>query len=295
MQSKLASFQRQLNLYGFRRFTAGPDKGGKDCYVSMVIFCCIAVRNAWTNFLRIFLILKGYYHELFLRGRPDLAEHIRRTKVKGAGHRKAGAPETEPNFYREFPLPNTPAINATGNQAFKVLVAPQVAVPSLAQQLPIQLGAAAFASSPTHIAAPTKESAKEASSEATNHDRQAGQTGGALSIGDQGITTTTTTLSDGVDTDATAAFTSIQLPEPTNKPYIAPVIEPLVPPETKAQLKRFDPSPFLQQGLFGPNSLLALSPPLGKAGPPMRPEYHNECIIMDALRAVAPFYPDPPV
>ncbi len=27
--SKFASFQRQLNIYNFKRITAGPDKGGK--------------------------------------------------------------------------------------------------------------------------------------------------------------------------------------------------------------------------------------------------------------------------
>lgn len=67
-QTKFASFQRQLNLYGFRRITQGRDKG-------------------------------GYYHELFLRGRSLLALKMQRTKVKGTGARKASSPETEPNFY----------------------------------------------------------------------------------------------------------------------------------------------------------------------------------------------------
>jgi len=49
--SKFASFQRQLNCYGFRRFSQGRDAG-------------------------------AYYHEFFLRGRPNLCSRISRLKQK---------------------------------------------------------------------------------------------------------------------------------------------------------------------------------------------------------------------
>ena len=70
-QSRLSSFQRQLNLYGFTRITSGPDAG-------------------------------GYYHELFLKGRPTLAIHMRRVGLpKGEDRRKMRAKnvKSEPNFY----------------------------------------------------------------------------------------------------------------------------------------------------------------------------------------------------
>jgi hypothetical protein len=64
----LTSFQRQLNLYGFRRLTQGPDAG-------------------------------AYYHELFLRVRPGLCQRMTRQKVKGTGHKQPADVKTEPNFY----------------------------------------------------------------------------------------------------------------------------------------------------------------------------------------------------
>jgi len=67
-QSKLTSFQRQLNLYGFRRITQGTDAG-------------------------------AYYHELFLRGRPQLCMRMQRQKVKGTGHKQPTDVTSEPNFY----------------------------------------------------------------------------------------------------------------------------------------------------------------------------------------------------
>ena len=67
-QSKLTSFQRQLNLYGFCRLTRGRDTG-------------------------------GYYHELFLRGRVFLTKRMQRTKIKGTKFKAASSPEQEPDFY----------------------------------------------------------------------------------------------------------------------------------------------------------------------------------------------------
>jgi hypothetical protein len=67
-QTKFASFQRQLNLYGFVRLTTGRDKN-------------------------------GYYNENFLRGHPELVSKLKREKIKGTKVRKAKTPGMEPSFY----------------------------------------------------------------------------------------------------------------------------------------------------------------------------------------------------
>lgn len=75
-QSKFTSFQRQLNLYGFARFTTGTDRG-------------------------------SYYHELFVAGRPDLCRQMSRTRIKTGGKRLSSCSHssedrnTEPNFYSD--------------------------------------------------------------------------------------------------------------------------------------------------------------------------------------------------
>lgn len=82
-QTSWPSFQRQLNLYGFRRLNRhGPERG-------------------------------SFYHEFFLRGKPYLTSMIVRTKIKGCQNRdvQRSAPtclEEEPNFSEMPHLPRAP-------------------------------------------------------------------------------------------------------------------------------------------------------------------------------------------
>jgi hypothetical protein len=70
----VGSFQRQLNIYGFRRMiNSGPDRD-------------------------------SYYHAMFLRGRPDLCSLIERPSKSQHSKRKKYDPMTEPNFYIMPPI-----------------------------------------------------------------------------------------------------------------------------------------------------------------------------------------------
>jgi len=104
--SKLASFQRQLNLYGFQRLTRGRDRG-------------------------------GYYHELFLKGKVFLAHSIQRIKVKGTGVRARSNPDAEPDFWTmpwvDAPTSGqmkTPPVSQSNNQ---------IVMDKAIAQLPLQL------------------------------------------------------------------------------------------------------------------------------------------------------------
>lgn len=112
-QSKFASFQRQLNLYGFQRLTQGRDKN-------------------------------AYYHEYFLRGRPLLAQKISRTKVKGKGARRASSPETEPQLY-DFPWMES-------TQKKKPAVSPSSEHSSAAQSAPPSSQTSSLATTFAHLA-----------------------------------------------------------------------------------------------------------------------------------------------
>ena len=110
-QSKFHSFQRQLNLYGFKRLGSGPDKGCTFAFlqwnnISLLSVCRLA--HSFPLLARtLSLNPKGYFHEMFLRQKRFLAEQMKRTKVKGVG-RQPYFPESEPDFYT---LPFLPAFD----------------------------------------------------------------------------------------------------------------------------------------------------------------------------------------
>jgi hypothetical protein len=81
VMTKKSSFLRQLNLYGFNRFSAGLDQG-------------------------------SYYHEKFLRGMKFLCRRMTRQKVNGNRIRSAGNPDEEPTLVG-YPVCPPPAISTS--------------------------------------------------------------------------------------------------------------------------------------------------------------------------------------
>jgi hypothetical protein len=108
--SKLASFQRQLNLYGFQRLTRGRDRG-------------------------------GYYHELFLKGKIFLAHSIQRVKVKGTGVRARSNPDQEPDFWAMPWVNNNNGVSLDDSEASpaKTPLFSQPSVDKAIAQLPSKL------------------------------------------------------------------------------------------------------------------------------------------------------------
>jgi hypothetical protein len=106
-QSKLASFQRQLNLYGFTRLSAsGPDKG-------------------------------GYFHELFLRGKEHMCSRIIRMKIKGPRVKGTHRDRDEPKFYKMKFLPSTPerAQDQRNSSALRTEASKSISMPN--QETPL--------------------------------------------------------------------------------------------------------------------------------------------------------------
>jgi hypothetical protein len=80
--SRFSSFQRQLNLYDFKRITEGRDKG-------------------------------AYYHEFFLDGRLALCSQMKRTKIKGQNSNWIG----QGGFREEINFYNMPPVKASQDDA----------------------------------------------------------------------------------------------------------------------------------------------------------------------------------
>lgn len=78
-QSKYSSFKRQVNGWGFKRFTHGPDRN-------------------------------SYFHNLFLRDKPQLIQRMMR--ISASASKKVSSiselDDKEPNFYEDLNIPRHP-------------------------------------------------------------------------------------------------------------------------------------------------------------------------------------------
>jgi hypothetical protein len=127
IDSKLTSFQRQLNLYGFRRVTKGEDQG-------------------------------AYYHQRFQRGRADSVAEIRRLRGRHTTNGsdvapKAPAASDKANMMK-FKFPVSPALPAeymndlpTLDRGYSIVSVSDLGDFKLPQQLPVMPPAPADSSS----------------------------------------------------------------------------------------------------------------------------------------------------
>jgi hypothetical protein len=111
--SKYKTFQRSLNLWGFKSVSRGPDKG-------------------------------ACYHQFFVRGKADLCKNMIRVKIKGrgiAGVPPSGEPETATNVPQESSLATKvsqlPAAAAPSSQFFTKPVSPSM--PAISDFIPSKL------------------------------------------------------------------------------------------------------------------------------------------------------------
>jgi hypothetical protein len=104
VMSKATSFLRQLNLYGFKRLTRGPDRG-------------------------------GYYHELFLRNKEWLATQIHRQRIKGTSTRGRSNPEGEPDFWSMTWVPRGDQDKVISSMSVPIPVSPHTCKESLLPDL----------------------------------------------------------------------------------------------------------------------------------------------------------------
>jgi HSF-type DNA-binding len=116
-QTKFASVQRQLNIYNFQRICSGTLYGQ-----STFVIYIVSDKNS-QGVVLVGLDKGAYYHEKFVRGKPELAREIRRQAVKGLGpHRGSHRPVTStPNLYE---LPYLPVHEASTTTTASLLPTP---------------------------------------------------------------------------------------------------------------------------------------------------------------------------
>lgn len=96
-QSRLSSFKRQLNLYGFELINNGPTRG-------------------------------AYYHEMFVKDHPELCRRMRRVAVKLQTNKHQEFNQKADDCYNVSPLPNMNAVTAseaTLHQLDQVILRPR--------------------------------------------------------------------------------------------------------------------------------------------------------------------------